>query len=456
MPMAETHGQQALVFDFDSIQQRSLWEMETNVPTDAHQFPPASVTQRFSGLLRTADILTHTILVPDAQLLDGALFMHHGPEAVRSLLGRNSHERLGLVVVARDASLAECLRKMVCGRNEEATVLAVFEFSSLAVFGLDPRRIAEAVSRRPSRRLRDCHTDDVPEVVAAEFQAAAEGLGPLEEIQHPTGVFAAMALRWRDWIAAVAKDPQTIRVWDSRKFDMELAFARRQVPPAIEQLDDHANESGRGTIATLKGLRGRSSMLATLAALETQVPPETIGLMDSWWSSVYFDALARQHESSWLKLQNTDAEAFDMASSQAVGTTTLQFEGSLIDVLGEMPASTFALAKYSARVAISRWVDSPVARHSDGLAFAIMKFVEPVDRQETMRNLWRQISFTLVPGVLGLAASYFFSAVAGIWAVVVGAVGVLLTTPISELVELHTLRSKKMKSFINIPGGVHD
>lgn len=454
--MAQRHGQQALVFDFDSLRQRALWAEESSFAMDAHHVPPASVTQRFSGLLRTADILTETILVPDAQLLDGALFMHHGPAAVRSLLARGNHERLGLVVVARHASLAECLRMMVLGRNSEASKLALFEFSSLAVFGLDPRGIAQAVNRRPSRRLRECPVQEVPSVVAAEFQAASEGLGPLEQIQEPTGVFAVMASRWRDWIKATALDPSGLRVWDSAKFDMELAFARRPMPAELAHAEEQAHETVAQAIAILTQLRGRSSMLATLDSLKEVVPEQTLESIDTWWSSVYFDALARQHESSWLKLENSETEAVDMESSPASGSQSLQFEGSLIGVLSEMPASTFAMAKYAARIAISRWVVEPIPRHSDGLAFAIMKFVEPVDRQETMHNLWRQVSFTLVPGILGLAASYFFSAVAGIWAVVLGAVGVLLTTPISELVDLHSLRSKKMKAFINIPGGAHD
>ena len=418
--MAQRHGQQALVFDFDSLRQRALWAEESSSAMDAHHMPPAAVTQRFSGLLRTADILTETILVPDAQLLDGALFMHHGPAAVRSLLARGNHERLGLVVVARHASLAECLRMMVLGRNSEASKLALFEFSSLAVFGLDPRSIAQAVNRRPSCRLRECHVQEVPRA------------------------------------EATAQDPSGLRVWDSAKFDMELAFARRPMPAELAHAEEQANETVAQAIAMLTQLRGRSSMLATLDSLKEVVPEQTLESIDTWWSSVYFDALARQHESSWLKLENSETEAVDMESSPASGSQSLQFEGRLIGVLSEMPASTFAMAKYAARIAISRWAVEPIPRHSDGLAFAIMKFVEPVDRQETMHNLWRQVSFTLIPGILGLAASYFFSTVAGIWAVVLGAVGVLLTTPVSELVELHSLRSKKMKAFINIPGGAHD
>jgi hypothetical protein len=446
------HGQKALVFDFDSIRQRALWERETSLVIDEHQLPPFAVTQLFSGLLRTADILTSNIVIPDVQLLDGAMFMHHGPDVVRSLLARSSHESLGIDVVGRDGQLAQCLRIMVLGRDESASTLARFEFSSLAAFGVDPRAIAEAVSKRPSRRLKECGMLDVPRVVAAEFQAAAEGS---EMVEEPTGVFAAMANRWRAWIVATEKDPQGVRAWDNALFDMEWAFGLRPMPDAIAT-HVPTDEAFSLAVAGIRSIRGRSTMLAELDAQAPGVLADRSHLLDAWWSSAYFDALARQHSCSWLRLDNTEAEALDVEASRASGTTTLQFEGSLIGTLSEMPAGTYASAKYSAREAISRWSRAPIARNSDALAFAIMKFIEPVDRQETKRALWKQVWLTLVPAFLGAAATYFFSAVAGIWTVVVGAVGVLLTTPISELLELYSLRSKKMKSFINIPGGAHD
>ena len=120
-------------------------------------------------------------------------------------------------------------------------------------------------------------------------------------------------------------------------------------------------------------------MLAELDAQAPGVFADRSHLLDAWWSSAYFDALARQHSCSWLRLDNTEAEALDVEASRAV-TTTLQFEGSLIGTLSEMPAGTYASAKYSAREAISRWSRAPIARNSDALAFAIMKFIEPVDR----------------------------------------------------------------------------
>lgn len=443
-----THGQQALVFDFDTIQQRQLWQSLASDPIDAFQRPPTVVTRKFSGLLRTADVLTKKIVLPDVQLLDGALFLHHGPEAVRSMLARSTHDQLDIRVVGRDKSMAECLRKMMLGSRPNEK-LAIFEFSSMAVFGLDPRILASKVSLHSNRRIMSCPPSEVAEAIAAEFQAAAEG-GSLKD--KPTGVFLAIAERWNAWIHMFSSDPDSISVWDGTRFDLGSAIAGRELPEPILALSE-IDEGVAATIAEAKNVKGRSSLLKLLSEENSGLTSESAPLVDAWWSSAYFDALARQHRCSWMRLNNTNTEGVIFAASRADDMVSVQFEGSLIKVFSDMPGPTFASAKYSARTAIAKWADAPIARHSDGLAFAILKFTEVQDRQQTKRSLWRRIFWTLLLAVLGASISHYFSTAAGVLALILSVAGILLAAPVGDLAELYALRRKKMKSVIYMPGG---
>lgn len=141
-----------------------------------------------------------------------------------------------------------------------------------------------------------------------------------------------------------------------------------------------------------------------------------------------------------------------MRVSSARGTLTIEFEGRLIGILSEMPSATYASAKYSARDAIAKWAESPVSRNSDGLAFAVLKFNETIDLQDTRRSLWRQVILTLVPAILGAVIGHYVSTAAGIWALALTAAGILLAAPLGDLLELHALRRKQMQSIINMPG----
>lgn len=187
--MPEIPGQRSLVFEFDSIQQRQTWHRH-GLGASPPRADAKNLTEEFSGMLRVADVLTVEILVTDSQLLDGALFLHHGPVGVRKLMARSTAELPGIVVLGRDRNLAECLRKMLLGRDPDATTLAKFDSSALFAFGEDAAKIAEVLPTRDKKRLADCDVADIATVIAAELQGAFHGNS---EVVEPTGVFAELA-----------------------------------------------------------------------------------------------------------------------------------------------------------------------------------------------------------------------------------------------------------------------
>ncbi|MEV8143327.1 hypothetical protein [Specibacter sp. NPDC078709] len=445
--MPEIPGQRSLVFEFDSIQQRQMWHRH-GLGASPPRADAKNLTEEFSGLLRVADVLAVEILVTDSQLLDGALFLHHGPVGVRKLMARSPAELPGIVVLGRDGNLAECLRKMLLGRDPDATTLAKFDSSTLSAIGEDAAKIAEVLPTRDKKRLADCDVADIATVVAAELQGALHGNS---EVVEPTGVFAELARQWDAWFKAAEDKFFDVQPWSGAIFDMDWARTKRPVPDEIRLLsqDDAAlNES----LDVLKAHNGRSTVMAHLNDPAIPLSTRNVEQLWEWWNSLYFDAMAKQHGCSWLRLTADQAEAAVQESGGGGGHKPIQFEGELLGVLSAMPPTVYASARHASRKARDRWHRHASQEHSNGLAYAITKFNEPIDLVEARSSLIRQAALILGAAILGGLASIFISATAG-WAAVVSlAVVVILATPIAEFRELHAMRGKKMKAFINYAG----
>ncbi|MGN5734305.1 hypothetical protein [Arthrobacter psychrochitiniphilus] len=172
-----------------------------------------------------------------------------------------------------------------------------------------------------------------------------------------------------------------------------------------------------------------------------------------WWNSTYFDAMARQHDCTWLRL-TADATQAVVQESSGDGGRTIQFSGELMGILSAMPPSVYASARYTARVATKRWQGENSQSNCNAVAYAISKFNEPIDRRSVQRSLVFHVSLVFAAALVGWFASEYWSGTAG-WAAVVSiALVVLVATPVGEFIELHSMRTKKMKAFINIPGAI--
>ncbi len=447
-------GRRSLVHEFDALQQKQLLLDFPGTDRVAQQLESARgpAAELFTGILRTADLLASEIIVTDSQLLDGAFFLRLGPDAVRHLMARTRYEELGLIIVARNLNLAECLRQMLLGPATDSPTLASFEFSVLSTFGIDSRKLVSRLRSRGSHRLRSCPPEEVAWVVAAELQAAEEGR---VSVRLPSGIFRRIAQYWEAWIAAGESGALKIEAWDTARFNMEASLSSR---PASARLREHGerNPQTQAAIKFLTENRSRSTVLSYLERVGPLLTSEAAELLEDWWSSVYFDALARQHKSNWLRLSGPGFSMDSGKSCFAEGAQVIQFEGTLGETLREMPGQVFGAVRYAARDAISRWHAKPCQRSSDALAYAVLRHSEPIDRDRERRTLLGRVWLTLVPAVLGWLITWIFSFTAGLWTGISAALAIVLAVPISELVELHATRSKKMKAYINFPGALRD
>ncbi|MCC3293471.1 hypothetical protein LJ756_02400 [Arthrobacter sp. zg-Y411] len=440
---------QTLVFDFDSIEQRSLeggpnTVAPLRIDTESEQVLP------FAGVLRAADLLSRRILLLDAQLLDGAFFLTLGPDRIRQILARPEFLDSALAVAARKPSLAESLRAMILDARNPS-VLAGFEFSSLAAFGAGTVPLTERLRVRSSARLRSCEPRDVARTVAAELQAASESEDPEYVVEEPTGAFAELERAWQSWLAEADGGRLRIQPW-SGTFDLPSALERRPVPAALQDQGGPVEAA----LTVLSGTKNRSDALAYLRLHSSELS-EHKRLLQDWWMNAYFDALASMHGTNWLRFSADPGTQESLPRRgfrwrrvpSAADSPTLQIRGSLVSTLGGMPSPVYALLRHQARAAILEWQEHPSQKTSDGLAYAVSQADATKSRRQARRAVWTRVGLTLGPALIGtVAADAFSSLFAGVGSALAA---VVVGVPLAEFLELHESGKKKMRAHIHFP-----
>ncbi len=445
----------SLVYELDSVEQARVWqEMASGGWADGR---PDSVTplevRWIAGVLRAADLLSEEVLLLDSQLLDGCFFARTGPHMVRQVLGRLQDDDPGVCVVARQASLAECLRAMALGSHPETGVLANFEWSVLRCFGIDPATLTAGLHHRSNSRLSDCQSRDVPVLLAAELQSVHEG----RELRgRPTGQFDRLARRWQEWIDAVEGGAFEVQTFDGGRFDLAEALSRRDPPSLVD--DEPLLQD---LIVHLREQRGRSTVFHTLEERRDDAAfPLTEGQardLRSWWNSAYFDALARLHEANWVRLTplaGSGGGGHD-ADERVRGATAIPVEGQIVEALAQMPPEVYSTARYAARRETRQWLLEPSENAAADLAYAIMRIADTPGRSETRARLLKQMAMVFVPAAAGVVTSALFDSATGLFVVVGLLILVLLAIPVTQLWELASLRTARMRAYINFPDGTH-
>ncbi|MCC9204821.1 hypothetical protein [Arthrobacter sp. zg-Y769] len=438
-----------LVFDFDTVEQKNTFRslVSDEALFDDPEAPAAPETRvSFAGMLRAADLLSREILLLDVQLLDGAFFLDRGPDAVRTLLARTGSFDQTFSVVARKPSLEESLRFLLLGPDPLSPVLAEFEFSSLAMFWEAPRPLGAALHARSSARLRSCAVSEVARTVAAELQAAWEGLGADQHVPVPTGPFARLAQAWEAWFSEAAAGRIRVRERTREAFDLMGALSRRAAVVREVRATDPAADAA---VQFLSETVVRTTALSYLDAHGDQLDGN-VSLLQDWWMGAYFDALAEQHETNWLRFrEDTAMEDTQRRGRDLAGGEAIQFQGSLVATLHDMPPQVYAVLRHQARSAIHDWQTRPSQKTSDGLAYAVARSNAAVSLWEDRKAMWMRIALTVLPAVVGtLTAGFFSNLLAGVGSAIAT---VVLGVPLVEFAELHATRKKKMRAHIHFP-----
>ena len=445
--------QQTLVFDFDTLEQKNAFP---NLVPDEELFcdrrsendPEQQVS--FPGILRAADLLSREILLLDVQLLDGAFFLSSGPTAVRAILARTASFDRTFAVVARKSSLEESLRSLLLGSGPPSHVLAEFDFSSLSMHWAVPRVLGQVLHTRNSERLRSCKKSEVARTVASELQAAWESADPEHHVDRPTGPFARMANAWQEWFEEAAAGHISVRTWSPEGFNLKDALNRR---PYADPVSGDVPEVGEAA-AALERIDRRTIALSYLEEHAPQLAGRE-GSLEDWWMGAYFDALAKQHGTNWLRFSadksqpETVPRVWYRRRRAPHDGATIQFQGSLVATLHDMPPQAYAVMRHQARQAIQEWQDNPSQKTSDGLAYAVAQSNAAVSLSEDRKAMWRRIGFTVFPAAIGtLTGGLLSNLIAGVGSAIAT---VVLGVPLVEFAELHATRKKKMRAHIHFP-----
>ncbi|MGN6743389.1 MAG: hypothetical protein ACTHJL_08845 [Amnibacterium sp.] len=220
-------GGLVLVRELDSVEQRLLYDRLGPEATDI-----------LLGMLRAAVLLSETVLLTDAMLLDGILFQVIGPADLAQALGLPAH-RLPLLVLTRSGRLDDAVE----AQRQDPT------WSEVARRDRPGHDLARDVAERRTEWLR----------AAARDHFSVRPFGP--------GDFS---LRFDDSDVFLSRLPKQVRAVAT---DLRREQGRRRAFTRLDQaLAEHPD--ARGHVEAVR----------------------------RWWNESYLRAIATQHGASWIRM----------------------------------------------------------------------------------------------------------------------------------------------------------
>jgi hypothetical protein len=393
-----------MVREFDSVEQarlrRSLGREESN--------------RQLLAVLRLACLLEESVLLTNAQLLDGVFFLDLGPAELARLLdceGRALPFVVGLEAGMHD--LAGALEQMR-GRGEE------FRWSShTTLASADPL--------------------DLDRCLKAWLQYADQGLLRTTAYSRNAGD-VALAL---EAVGAPAVLPRTVR---------------------------QALEPAGGTPAVASWSRSTYVKHVEAGIADGSLTASEATIAYEWWNEAYSRALASSNDAIWITC-TAQASASEeqlpersrswsplpllrLALGQLGGAREsglLVINGSLVDEMRRMPPGTYGLVSYRARGSVTRWRERPDQRSLNGVAFAVRELTDPIPA-------WGSVVQLSVLRTLVLVALAGYLVIAGLDTGVHGrvplwsslAAGFLISLPWQELSLLLRTRPGRLQAMVRL------
>jgi len=389
-PSPQPPPRRMLVAELDSLEQATRY-------ADSHG-RVHTAERDLTGMIRTAVLLSETLLVTDSMLFDGAYFMAVGPEGLMHRLGLPG-QRLPLVVLSSHRTLRESLTAKL--NNHEF----IWQLRDRNPLGLSETRAQE------------------------ELEA-----------------------HWLDWIRASERG----------EFDVELYAERDGIPkPPFSLALDHdrlqnralpASAQALASAATEHGWVRRSDFHKAHRVAVVAAPAEEHESLDrvlQWWNDSYLDAVADQHDADWVRF---DAAASDEQEPSAVAPhrrERLRLSGSIIENMIEAPAPVFGTLLYTLRKQRATFRDDPTERTLHAIAYGVSTATVQPGRFAVMRGARARFGFA----VAALIASAPFTPTRvgdfdTSW-IVLGIL-VVATVPWSELITMKYTSVRSLRGVVSV------
>lgn len=439
-----------MVADLDSVNQAERWRLgwlerhpDEDLPSSPRLSPigtlSADAVSWFSGVLRSADLLSDTILVTDAQLLDGIFFQALGPARVHRIIGRVDFGATAITVLARGTSLEESLRRMAL----DGWAHGGFRWSVLAPWALG----TEAVGPLPPDPSSLSLVRHAPAGAVARRLAWALAVAVGRSAEEPS--FVHLARAWQSWIDAerdglVALEryaPAPQRCWEGAVAGWEL--------PRDPRLRTRATAMAAQPV--------RSAALALLERTDDSAPLTTREReeLEAWYKSVYLDFLATNNRADWIDIVGGRLSERGGTPTAERQQQRLVLRGSGPELLGEMPPEQFELFAHQSRGVIARYRERPTQPALDGIAYAIAGASVQYDREADVRRSVLQLAVTLASLVVVFVLGLFSTNPALAAAIPLIILAVSLATEVYTAWEpLRSVRRSQLRSIVSVgPAG---
>lgn len=291
----------------------------------------------YRGVLRLDSLCFKTVVLTDAQFLDGTFFMGCRPDDIDDSFRRPGEEHAPFEIQSRTGDLAGDLLAILRGHGR-ANLKDVF-------FSLLPRDVAQRIQPELQKFPATAATawQDVARIIS---QAAADA-----------SLCDQLLDRWGPWLTG--RKPQLpLRQWNTPRFEMKLALA-------AEALDNGFYKSGTPacdlvrTILTKRDDRNHVEGAYEVAVQRAQGDADTVKTINAvrqWYNYVYNRAAAVQHGAclhcvllphphgtkitDWLQSE-VDALAHNTADGSHGQSDCVELPGWFVSWLGQRSGSDF-------------------------------------------------------------------------------------------------------------------
>lgn len=423
--MAHLRPHRLMVLDLDSVNQCTRWQAgwrprapQDEDPRRVERVQPAldavgrmapDAISWLSGTLRVADLVSETILVTDAQLLDGIFFQALGVERVHEILGRSDLDPPTFTILGRAVSLEESLRRLVVGPRD----LGHFEYSVFTALGADTRDLRARLQAIDPTGVDQAAPGEVARQAITAFAEAGAGNADLR---------ARLLAGWEAWIEAETTGRISFEQYRTAG-DGFAMVADEWWTPALD------TSPGQEVAAVLRTMPKRSDALRMIG--DAGLPSKLEEHLRAWYEMVYIDYVAANNEADWLDLAGGRFSDVTVRRRRSSARASIPLRGSAPVHLGQMPAAPYQQLRYRSRDALLAWRTEPSARAMDRIAYAIENTATRPDLAQDKRAMLTGLSLTLVLSVgLVLLTSLLGTIPVGLWLIP------LLTISLTMVVEL--------------------
>lgn len=345
------------LINLDSVAQRETLESDSE-----------SAFDDLTGVLRVGCLLTGTLLLTDAQVLDGALMLRIGPRGVFSRIGTSFE------IYARADSLENSLYQFFDNGGE---YLRHIELSSLTNMNTEERiNLGYRISQVSSKHFK-------------ELSTRLGVVNAVNEVLRSCGVEQTQADEladcWRSWIDADNNGDLVTHERPYGKLDMSLQAQRKPLKNLIPEKSKLPQVEL--VLNMVEGSSTRSEIRALIQSLELSDDEKTT--IREWLDSIYVCSIAKTYDSIAVELPRSSVKR--LAQRRTAEESKLLLSTESVDRLSNVRISTFEIIYDKTRDDAKKWREDKKERHIKHLASTVNRDTnsDSAIRRERTRSAFR-------------------------------------------------------------------